>query len=212
MNLPSVRNAGPNNLVFRYTQTVRCFSGRFFCASQESDGRFSQPEFVFYLLSLFMKTIFILLALTLLATCKSSKETTANRFHFEWLAGSWVMPTDDGMITEDWTIMNDNLLTGSSAIVKNGSVQPFETIMLTVTNNKASYIVSAADSSAGNRTVAFAITQHNKKSFTAESLANDFPKRITYQLIRRDSIHAWIDGGEQEPTKRVDFYYKRKSK
>ena len=211
MSLPSVRNAGPNNLVFRYTQTVRSFCGRFFyAAARRADFQIRNLFSIFF--ALFMRAIFIFFSLTLLTVAMSCNETTADRFHFEWLAGSWVMHTDDGMITEDWTIMNDNLLSGSSAVVKNGSVQPFETIMLSVSNNKATYIVTAADSSAGNRTVGFTITQHNKKSFTAESLANDFPKRITYQLIRRDSIHAWIDGGEQEPTKRVDFYYKRKSK
>jgi hypothetical protein len=159
-----------------------------------------------------MKAIYILLALTLFTACKSSKEAAGNRFHFEWLVGSWVMTTKDGMITEDWKMINDNLLMGSSAIVKNNEVQPFETIMLSVSNNKATYIVSAADSTAGNRTVAFEITQHDKKSFTTKNAGHDFPRRITYRLIRADSIHAWIDGGEQEPTKRVDFYYKRKSK
>lgn len=211
MSRPSVHNAGPNNLVFRYTQTVRSFCGRFFyAAARRADFQIRNLFSIFF--ALFMRAIFIFFSLTLLTVGMSCNETTGDRFHFEWLAGSWEMATDEGMITEDWTLNNDTLLTGSSAIVKNDSVQPFETIVLTVTNKKASYIVTSADSTAGNRTVAFTITQHNKNSFTAENNGHDFPKRITYQLIRADSIHAWIDGGEQEPTKRVDFYYKRKSK
>ena len=157
-----------------------------------------------------MKSYLFLVLLIGSITCNSCKETSGKSFHFEWLAGSWMMQTNDGLINEDWTVINDSLLTGSSAFVNKDGIHPFETIQLSIRNKRALYIVTGTNDTAGNRTVAFEITQHDQKSFTAENAGHDFPRRISYRLIRDDSIHAWIDGGEKEPSKRSDFYYKRK--
>ena len=56
---------------------------------------------------------------------------------------------------------------------------------------------------------AFSLTRINNRSFFFENPSHDYPKRIVYELISKDSLHAWIDGGEHVKDSRVDFYFRR---
>lgn len=71
------------------------------------------------------------------------------------------------------------------------------------------YIPIAARQNEG-KPVRFKITAITGKSFVAENHKHDFPKRITYELVSADSIHAWIDDGKASPEKKSDYYYSRK--
>jgi hypothetical protein len=53
------------------------------------------------------------------------------------------------------------------------------------------------------------LTSSNGSVFTFENPLHDFPRRIVYELVNNDSLHAWIDGGPEGTGKRNDFYYKR---
>jgi hypothetical protein len=45
--------------------------------------------------------------------------------------------------------------------------------------------------------------------FVFENAQHDFPKRIVYQLVNADSLHAFIDDGIDGSEKRQNFYNKR---
>ncbi len=45
--------------------------------------------------------------------------------------------------------------------------------------------------------------------FIFENPTHNFPKRIEYQLIAKDSLIAWIDGGMEQAGSRSVFKYKR---
>lgn len=128
---------------------------------------------------------------------------------FKWLNGSWKMVTKRGMIIESWMTKSDSRMQGKSVFVKNETdTTVLENVSLVYSNKKYYYIPTATGQN-NNNPVSFEITSFSEKGFIAENPEHDFPKRITYQLINTDSIHAFIDGGPAMPDKKSNFYYSR---
>ncbi len=131
---------------------------------------------------------------------------------FKWMNGSWKMSTKKGMIIETWATLNDSAMQGISFFInKNADTTELESISLLYSNSKYYYIPAAIGQN-DNLPVKFTITSFDEKSFVAENPEHDFPKRIIYQLITVDSIHAIVDGGPSMPDKKSDFYYSRINK
>ncbi len=128
---------------------------------------------------------------------------------FQWLEGHWQMEKKNGMLVERWEQASDTAFNGSSYLVYAGDEKLLEKIQLIYTQGQYYYIPSVADQNNGNA-VRFVITKVSPGGFVAENPQHDFPRRITYQSISKDSIHAWIDDGKPIPEKRSDFYYARK--
>lgn len=100
---------------------------------------------------------------------------------------------------------------GKSDFVKGDSVIPFETIEVFKKDSSLFYEAKAAGQK-DEKPVAFRMTSFSDSGFVAENPQHDFPKRISYRLVNKDSIHATIDGGPQMPDKKADFYYTRTKK
>ena len=128
---------------------------------------------------------------------------------FRWMLGSWKMETKRGAIMETWIHVNDSTMAGESFMVKltGGTVQ-LENVQLLYRNEEYFYIPVAKGQN-NEQPVSFRITSHNETGFVAENPEHDFPKRITYELVNKDSVHAFIDGGPAMPDKKSDFYYSR---
>lgn len=125
---------------------------------------------------------------------------------FNWLQGSWQMQTRRGIITEKWVLANDSTLAGESSMRRaDGSVIPLEKIELLFRNGKYYYIPTVKNQN-GEQPVEFSITTHNETGFVAENPQHDFPKRISYTLINKDSIQAMIDDGATVPAKKSTFF------
>lgn len=145
-----------------------------------------------------------------LFSCSQQKPVeTVNRFN--WLSGNWQMMEKDGITTEQWQHVNDSLMLGKSDFIKGDTVIPFETIKIYRQDTAFFYEAKAAGQN-NEQPVAFKITTFTDSAFTAENPLHDFPKRITYNLINKDSIHAFIDGGAAMPDKKMNFYYSRNKK
>lgn len=129
---------------------------------------------------------------------------------FKWLIGNWTMQQGEGMITENWKEATKQMLTGESSFIqKDGTVKPFETMQL-VFRKKTYYYIAKAAGQNNEEPVAFKITAYSDMGFIAENPEHDFPKRIIYKLVSKDSIHATVDGGVDNPQKKSDYYYSRK--
>ena len=141
--------------------------------------------------------------------CKSKEPSQEKNISlFKWLNGSWAMAEKDGVVTEEWKLVNDSLMEGRSDFIKGDTIIPFETIKLYKKDTSFYYEAKAAGQN-NELPVGFRITSISDTAFVAENPEHDFPKRITYQLITKDSIHAFIDGGPSMPEKKSDFYYSR---
>ncbi len=129
---------------------------------------------------------------------------------FEWLKGTWMTKKKNGgAIMETWIISNDSTLNGESLfIAATGSSKVLESLELSYRKEEY-YYTSTVKGQNNNQAVSFKITSYSETGFVAENPEHDFPKRITYELIGKDSIHAFIDGGPDMPDKKSDFYYSR---
>ncbi len=154
---------------------------------------------------------FLLLSISILFIhCKSTnKSAEKNTSQFNWLSGSWEMKDTDGIVTEQWKLVNDSLMEGSSDFIKGDSIIPFETIKVFRRNENFFYEAKAAGQNK-ELPVEFQLSSFSDSGFVAENPNHDFPKRITYRLVNKDSIHAFVDGGPAMPGKRSDFYYSKK--
>src|SRR4030095_15803091 len=159
-----------------------------------------------------MNRVFGLLILLFLAMAFSftKKRDEKKVDSFKWLEGSWKMPMKNGgSILERWKYINDTILWGESRdISADGTWKILENLKL-VYENGTYFYASKVHGQNNDQAVWFKITSHSEKGFIAEKPDHDFPKRITYKLINKDSIHAFIDGGPSMPDKKSDFYYSR---
>jgi len=137
---------------------------------------------------------------------KNVKQETVSRFN--WLNGEWAMKENDGIVTEQWKQLNDSLMEGSSDFIKGDSVIPFERIRLFRRGSEFYYEARAAGQN-NEQPVEFKLSSFADSGFVAENTKHDFPQRITYKLVNKDSIHAFIDGGPMQPDKKSDFYYSK---
>lgn len=157
-----------------------------------------------------IKKVIAFLLLVTVCSFTLNQDKTANIKSFKWLQGSWQMQTQRGVITEKWIISNDNTLAGKSTLVRaDGTEIQLEKIEL-VSRTGNYYYIPTVKNQNGERPVEFKITSHNDAGFVAENPQHDFPKRITYTLVNKDSIHAIIDDGTATAVKKSDFFYSRK--
>ena len=119
------------------------------------------------------------------------------------------MQTKRGIITEKWIGANDSTLLGKSIMAQtDGTEIELEKIQLAFRKGNYYYIPTVKNQN-GERAVEFKITSHNEKGFVAENRQQDFPKRISYTLVNKDSILAIIDEGVAIPVKISEFFYSR---
>lgn len=146
------------------------------------------------------KTNLLLLAMSLLSVFVScQKETEIDKL--DWLVGTWEQQTENGTFTEVWTKTSQkdengnqaDYLQGTSSLVKNGETLFSEQITLTEKENKLVYSVIAGEQN-GGQAVDFTTTKIEKGDLVFENPTHDFPKKITYKLVTKDSLYAEISG------------------
>jgi Domain of unknown function (DUF6265) len=124
------------------------------------------------------------------------------------LEGKWIMKTKRGTIGEEWVKVSKDHLQNRGFYVKGIDTTVTERVALKHMKDGIFYISTVEDQN-NRQPVSFKLTSAKKNIFVFENDAHDFPKRIVYEIIKRDSIHAYIDGGAGNAGKRQDFYYKK---
>jgi len=148
------------------------------------------------------------MVLFLFSSCQESKPLSG----YDWLAGNWVMETPDGNTHEDWEKIDDSTFKGVSySIAPGGEKKMLEEVQLIYRQGLKFYIPSTLGSGQPNQ-VTFTILREDGSGFTAENPTHDFPKRIHYFYNGKDSLHAWIDGGREAASERMDFYFVRRER
>lgn len=139
----------------------------------------------------------------------SKKRVDGKMDAFKWLLGTWAMESKNEVLMETWIITNDSTLSGESYKVKmGGNTENLEKVQLVYRGGNYYYIPKVSGQN-NNKAVEFRISSYTPEEFVAENPQHDFPKRITYQKISKDSIRAIIDGGPANPGKRSVFLYSR---
>lgn len=159
-----------------------------------------------------MKAFVYCLGLVFISSAFLTNKDENKMGSFKRMIGSWTMKAKNGTITETWVSVNDSTLGGESIMVKNsGGTLQLENTRLVYRNHEYFYC-SVAHGQNNEEETKFKITSFSENGFISENPAHDFPKRITYRLINKDSLHAFIDGGPSMPDKKSDFYYSRYKK
>jgi hypothetical protein len=138
-----------------------------------------------------------------------SNENNNNLSRLEWLIGSWVHDEEDGYFSENWTQVNDSVLSGFGYLFLGEDTIFSETISLEQKGEDLFYIVSAQGQNDG-KSVQFRLTSDNDGKFVFEKPEHDFPKRITYQFIDNEHFQAVVEGEEEGETRSMVFDFSRK--
>lgn len=155
-----------------------------------------------------MKVVVGFFALAIILAAFIEKEDENKMQSFKWLIGSWTMKTGRGAIMENWIQLNDSTIGGESIFIKNtGGTEQREKLRFIYSNEEYYYCVVFLGQN-NNEEVKFRITSFADSGFVSENMLHDFPRRIIYKLVNKDTIHAVVDDGEI-PKKKFDFFYSR---
>jgi len=124
------------------------------------------------------------------------------------LEGMWLMKTKKGFIGEEWKKVDANYLQNRGFMIRGMDTITTEKVAL---RNKEDgiYYISTVEDQNNKQPVAFKLTSADNNIFIFENAEHDFPKRISYHQVTKDSLAAWIDGGAAQPGKRSSFGYRR---
>jgi hypothetical protein len=124
------------------------------------------------------------------------------------LQGTWKMNTKRGAVYEEWKKVDKNYLQNKGYIVKGTDTIINERVALTNTAGGIFY-TSTVEEQNNKQPIAFKMTKAENNVFVFENPVHDFPKRIVYKLVTADSLHAYVDDGNDESKKRQNFYFKK---
>jgi Domain of unknown function (DUF6265) len=130
----------------------------------------------------------ILSSIFLLSACSTTEETEVNSL--KWMLGKWQSSTEEGILYEEWKKVNDSTYSGHAyAITPEGDTTFSETAEITKINGAITYSVTVNEES----TTDFALVD-NQDIAVFENVDHDFPQRIIYQKLAKDSLFARIEG------------------
>jgi hypothetical protein len=156
--------------------------------------------------------IFIAFVYLLIFFPESGNQQPFKLHSFKWMIGEWHLKTKKGQMVESWELKNDSTFIGKSFMLKaDGSKHILENIELVYRMNEVFYIPSVENQN-NRQPVKFKLLNYNANSFAAVNNEHDYPKRISYRLIGKDSLHAKIDDGRDAPVKFSNFHFTRKNK
>jgi len=145
----------------------------------------------------------LLYLIVLMASCNNKK--VKNKLQsMEWLLGSWQMNTDKGMLYEEWIKENDSLFAGKSFMVINADTIVLELINLQLSKNDLFYNPIVLNQN-GEEPVSFKLTDKRENKYVFENKQHDYPQKIVYKQISKDSFNAWIEGNQDGKFMRKDF-------
>ncbi|MEO7393813.1 MAG: DUF6265 family protein [Chitinophagaceae bacterium] len=120
----------------------------------------------------------------------------------------WKMTTKKGVVCEEWKKMNKSYLQNKGYMVNGRDTIINERVALT-RNGEVVFYTSTVEDQNNKQSIAFKTTSASSNTFVFENKEHDFPKRIVYQLISADSLHAFIDDGLQYSLQIQHFNYTR---
>ncbi len=156
-----------------------------------------------------MKKMFIFSAVTLLLSFTAILQQPAMQELQNLAGGTWTMKTRKGQICEQWQKKSGSQLSGRSYQVAGSDTSWLENLDLSANGNVITYS-SQVNGQNDGKAVPFTLTESKDGQFIFSNPAHDFPQRIIYHFVTKDSVHAWIDGKINGKERKSDFYYVRK--
>ncbi len=96
------------------------------------------------------------------------------------LQQSWQMKNRKGYLIEQWTKVNDSLLTSKSFQITDKDTVMMETVQLKFSGGTITYTPTVPDQNAG-KPVTFTLISINEGQYRFENKSHDYPQQIIYQ-------------------------------
>lgn len=126
----------------------------------------------------------------------------------KWLIGNWKNQSAKTLDIEAWKKLNDSTFLGRSYSLAGTDTVSSEHIRMEQHADKLYYIPTVKNQN-GGRAVTFTLTSSDNKHLVFENLKHDFPQKITYTQISKDSLVAEISGVWKNKQKAIQFPMKR---
>ena len=155
-----------------------------------------------------MKKAILILILALTFTfCGKSKEVS-KIVDADWLLGKWENNSKDGYLLETWKKVNDSVYDGESYFIKGKDTLHFEKIQMKQKGEELFYI-STIKGQNNDKPITFKHNDSIEKQLVFENPKNDFPQKIAYSKITKDSISIQISGIQQGKSSSERFSMKK---
>jgi len=155
-----------------------------------------------------MKKAILILILALTFTfCGKSKEVS-KIVDADWLLGKWENNSKDGYLLETWKKVNDSVYDGESYFIKGKDTLHFEKIQMKQKGEELFYI-STIKGQNNDKPITFKHNDSIEKQLVFENPKNDFPQKIAYSKITKDSIFIQISGIQQGKSSSERFSMKK---
>jgi hypothetical protein len=142
---------------------------------------------------MFQKTTLILLLLAF-ASCKNSESNEKDKIKSaNWLLGKWATQTAEGTLSESWKKLNDSTFQAESFFIKGKDTLHFESITLQQKGEELFYNATVKGQNE-NKAISFKMTVGTEKQLVFENPKHDYPQKIAYTQIKKDSLVASISG------------------
>lgn len=137
-----------------------------------------------------LKILLSLIIVIIITSCnnKYSKIEKAN-----WFIGDWENVSDEGSFREIWTKKNDSVYSGLSIVVIEQDTVFYENVSLEQKKDSVFYNVSVKGQNK-EQAVSFYLTSSDNDKLVFENPNHDYPSKITYSKVSKDSIVAEIFG------------------
>jgi hypothetical protein len=128
-----------------------------------------------------------------------------NRLAF--IGGCWTLVRPNGTkIEELWLAPAGGAMIGMSRSVRDGKLREYEFMrILAGADGKLQYVAIPS----GQPEAAFPVKEIAENAVTFENPQHDFPQRILYRLVDKDTLVARIEGSVGGQARSADFPYKR---
>ncbi len=141
------------------------------------------------------KAILLFVTILLFASCQKSKQVSKIVGN-DWLLGQWENKSDEGNLLEIWEKKNDSIYVGESYFIKGKDTLHSEKIELQQKGENLLY-VSTIKGQNNDKPVTFIHNDTIEKQLVFENPKHDFPQKIAYSKITKDSIVIQISGIQQ---------------
>jgi len=124
-----------------------------------------------------------------------------------FIAGCWTLTRPNGTkIEEQWLAPAGGAMIGMSRSVRDGKLREYEFMRIVpATDGKLQYVAIPS----GQAEAAFPLKAIAENTATFEAPEHDFPQRILYRLVDKDTLVARIEGSVGGQARSADFPYRR---
>ena len=144
---------------------------------------------------MFQKKILSFIIIIFFASCQKSKEVS-KIVVTDWLLGKWENNSADGNLSETWKKVNDSIYDGAAYFIKEKDTLHFEKIQMKQKGENLLYIATIKGQN-NDKPITFVHNDTIEKQLVFENPKHDFPQKIVYSKITKDSIIIQISGIQQ---------------